>query len=220
MRWQHTRGDNEGLLGKQKQVGEMKNLTKQDLRQSTMEQKRQWAREGVSQARNSIYLAVGIFLVGIWIGAVYPENFGSFFEAVEECLRHRFEGRGVLLTIALIFIGNSMVAFFSILLGVLLGLVPLLSAIVNGVVVGVLFFTAAGSNQLSELWRLIPHGLFELPAIFVAWGLGLWHGTWVFRKDKGETLGNRRRRAFLALFLYVMPLLVIAAIIEGLLAKV
>jgi len=197
----------------------MTNLTKKDLKHSTWEQKRQWAHEGLSEARNFIYLATGIFLVGILIGAIYPERFWAVYETVGEALKYRFEDKGTLLTIVLLFVQNATVAFASILLGLLLGLVPILSAAANGIVVGVLFSVAASSSQLYELWKLLPHGVFELPAIFTAWGLGLWHGAWIFRKDKEEPLGNRRWKAFLVLFLYILPLLIIAAIIEGLLAK-
>jgi len=196
----------------------MNNLSKRDLKHSTWRQKRQWAHEGLSEARNFIYLATGIFFVGILTGAVYPELFGVVYETVAETLRYRFEDKGTWLTIVLLFVQNAAVAFASILLGLLLGLVPIFSAAANGVVVGVLFSVAASSGQLYGLWKLLPHGVFELPAIFTAWGLGLWHGAWIFRRDKGETLGNRRRKAFLVLFLYILPLLIIAAIIEGLLA--
>ncbi|MDY6987569.1 MAG: stage II sporulation protein M [Thermodesulfobacteriota bacterium] len=197
----------------------MTNLTKQDIKGSTWGQKRQWAHEGLSEARNFIYLATGIFFVGILTGTVCPERFGVVYETVAETLRYRFEDKGTLLTIALLFVQNATVAFASILLGLLLGLVPILSAAVNGIVVGVLFSVAARSSQLYALWQLLPHGVFELPAIFAAWGLGLWHGAWIFRRNKEETLGNRRRKAFLVLFLYILPLLIIAAIIEGLLAR-
>jgi stage II sporulation protein M len=204
---------------KAKEGSAMTNLTRRDLKRSTWLEKKQWANEGLSEARHFIYLASGIFFAGIVIGAARPEPFGPVYEAVGEALLYRFEGKGTLPTVFLLFIQNATVAFASILLGFLLGLVPILSAAANGVVVGVLFSLAASSSQLYELWKLLPHGVFELPAIFTAWGLGIWHGTWIFRKDKEETLGNRRRKAFLILILYILPLLIVAAVIEGLLAK-
>ncbi|MDY6955107.1 MAG: stage II sporulation protein M, partial [Thermodesulfobacteriota bacterium] len=152
----------------------MTNLKKENLKHSTWGQKREWAHEGLSEARHFIYLAAGIFFVGILTGAVYPERFGVIYETVAETLRYRFEDKGILLTIVLLFFQNATVAFASILLGLLLGLVPIFSAAANGIVVGVLLSVAARSSQLYELWMLLPHGIFELPAIFTAWGLGIW----------------------------------------------
>jgi len=149
------------------------NLTRADLKGATWAEKRRWAHEGLSEAKYFIYLATGIFVAGIVIGAVRPEPFGPVYEAVGEALLNRFEGKGILLTIVLLFVQNATVAFASILLGLLLGFVPILSAAANGIVVGVLVSVAASSSELCELWKLLPHGLFELPAIFTAWGLGI-----------------------------------------------
>ena len=73
----------------------MTNLTKKGLKLSTWGQKRQWAHEGLCEARNFIYLATGIFFVGILTGAAYPELFGVVYETVAETLRYRFEDKGL-----------------------------------------------------------------------------------------------------------------------------
>lgn len=43
----------------------------------------------------------------------------------------------------------------------------------------------------------------------------MWRGLWVFRKDKQETYASRARKGYLAFYRLVIPLLIIAAVIEG-----
>ena len=195
----------------------MENPTVKPAKESANEERKRRAREGLAEAREFIYLAVAFFLIGAVIGFAFPESFRPFFMDFEEYLEDRFAGRDALVTILLIFIQNFMAAVIAIIFGFLLGLVPVLSAVTNGILLGVVISMLAGSNQLLDLWKILPHGIFELPAIFIAWGLGIWCGAWFFRKDRSETLGSRRRKAALAFFVYSLPLLGIAAVIEGLL---
>lgn len=51
---------------------------------------------------------------------------------------------------------------------------------------------------------------------FLSWGMGLWLGAWSFRKDEHEPFCERMKGALRVLLAFIVPLLVIAAIIEGL----
>ena len=65
------------------------------------------------------------------------------------------------------------------------------------------------------LWRLAPHGIFELPALFISLGLGLKLGMFFLEKDKVKTFRNYLWNS-LRVFLYIIiPLLLVAALIEG-----
>jgi len=75
-------------------------------------------------------------------------------------------------------------------------------------------YSAAG---LLVLWRLIPHGIFELPAIFISLGLGIKMGFSFFSKNKSEEFKKRFFNSANVFLMIVIPLLIIAAIIEGLL---
>jgi uncharacterized membrane protein SpoIIM required for sporulation len=195
----------------------MKNITIKDFKESSLQQQKIWAAEGLKEAGTFIYFALSLFCIGIVIGFVYSESFQPLLRAFEKYLESRFAGRGTMFTIVLIFFQNFTAAIISILFGVLFGIVPFFSAVFNGIIIGALSAELAGANQLNRLWGLVPHGVFELPAIFMAWGLGLWHGAWLLRKDKSETLANRRNSAMLTFLRYGLPLLIIAAVIEGLL---
>jgi uncharacterized membrane protein SpoIIM required for sporulation len=57
-----------------------------------------------------------------------------------------------------------------------------------------------------------PHGMFELPAIFIVWGSCRACGC--FRKKRKRRTRNGRK-AYRVYFTLVLPLLVIAAVIKG-----
>jgi uncharacterized membrane protein SpoIIM required for sporulation len=57
--------------------------------------------------------------------------------------------------------------------------------------------------------------MFELPAVFISWGLGIWMGTWwLGRRDISAK--EKLKKALRIFFVIVLPLLVVAAVIEGL----
>jgi len=41
---------------------------------------------------------------------------------------------------------------------------------------------SVGIEGYGILWRLVPHGIFELPAVFISLGLGIKLGTFIFRE--------------------------------------
>jgi uncharacterized membrane protein SpoIIM required for sporulation len=51
--------------------------------------------------------------------------------------------------------------------------------------------------------------------MFTAWGLGIWQGIWFFQKSAKPSFRERRREALRTLFFIIIPLLLIAAAIEG-----
>ncbi len=197
----------------------MSNITREDIRNASPEQKRLWAREGLASAKTFIYAAVVIFVISTAIGLAEPETFKPALSVFKKEIVGRFEDKNVFVTILLIFAQNFLATFISAFLGVLLGFIPALSAISNGILLGVVISGTAGSDHPARMLLLVPHGIFELPAVMIAWGLGIWHGAWLFRKDKSETLKSRRLKVRLAFFRYCVPLLIIAAVIEGLMMK-
>jgi uncharacterized membrane protein SpoIIM required for sporulation len=53
-----------------------------------------------------------------------------------------------------------------------------------------------------------------------AWGFGIWRGTCYFQKRSGQTSEEIRKKAYRTYVTFILPLLMIAAIIEGLLIHV
>lgn len=102
--------------------------------------------------------------------------------------------------------------------GMLAGLGPVYMMLFNGLLIGVVGGACYRAGMSVALWSFVtPHGVLELPAIFIAGGAGLllargivFPGT-LPRRDAIADAGRDAVR----LMLGVVPILVIAGIIEG-----
>jgi len=171
----------------------------------------------IKESKNFIYFIMGVFFAFALIGFFVPasEDISKMiFEFIEKLLEQT-KGLSQLELIRFIFMNNLQSSFFGVVFGVVLGIFPVLAAITNGYVLGFVGAMSVRSEGISVLWRLFPHGIFELPAVFISLGLGLKIGSFIFQKEKGKSF----RRCFwnsIKVFLFVIiPFLIIAAIIEG-----
>lgn len=168
----------------------------------------------IKESRNYIYSIVALFLFSVLIGFFVPvpetlqEEIVSFFE---EIVRET-EGMSLIELIMFIMLNNLQASFIGMILGVFLGIFPVISSISNGYIVGVAANLSANNAGFASLLRLLPHGIFELPALFISLGLGVRLGFSFIKKSSfKEDLINS-----LKVFLYiVVPLLIVAGIIEG-----
>jgi len=167
------------------------------------------------ESRWHIVASLGIFALTFIIGFVLPVFFREeIFKFIAD-LTLSIEGLGTLELIWFIFLNNLQASFFAIVFGVLIGIFPLVMGVTNGYLLGFVSREAVGVGGIFVLWRLVPHGIFELPAVIFSIGIGMKIGLDLFRKDK------RFRHNFveaIRFFVFViLPLLVIAGVIEGIL---
>jgi stage II sporulation protein M len=174
--------------------------------------------------RKYIYFAAYIFIFFIILGLVLPTP--DFIQVqIQNMIKELAEktaNLNIFELILFIFKNNFSVAFIGLFLGLIFCFVPILLAVSNGYVLGyvvkVVIFKLGISAGIISLWKLLPHGIFEIPAILISLGLGIKLGV-VFIKSLNE--GSFKK--FLSDFLYLLkvficvifPLLLIAAIIEG-----
>ena len=170
--------------------------------------------EALREAGKLILVALLLFLGGIIIGLTHPSWAEMDLAFLKEIARQLY-GKSTYAIIGTLFLRNSLAAALSVVLGPLLGIVPVLGALVNGLLVGLTFTYVSEADKIKTLLQLLPHGLFELPAMFMAWGLGIWQGIWVFQKSVKPSFRVRRRKALRILVLIIIPLILIAAVIEG-----
>jgi len=171
----------------------------------------------IKESRNYIYFSVLIFLIFSFIGFFFPvpdSLSGVIMNFIEELLlKTQDMSHGGL--IWFILLNNIQSSFFGMIYGILFGIFPIMASLVNGYLLGFVASEAVQSNGISVLWRLFPHGVLELPALFISLGLGIKLGSFVFGKNKLKTLKIYFIKSIKTFLLVVVPLLILAAIIEG-----
>jgi len=135
----------------------------------------------LKSSKGFIYGIVIIFFVFALIGYFIPVP-----ESVTEQLLNfimeilaKTEGMSQFELIGFIFLNNVQSSFYGLVFGVLVGIFPLIATILNGYFLGFVAFMSVQADGISILWRLLPHGIFEFPAVFISLGLGLKLGLWL-----------------------------------------
>lgn len=173
----------------------------------------------LKESRKFVYLIVVIFFVFALIGffVPFPDSIiEKILEYIQEILS-KTENMGVSELTSFIFFNNLKSSFFGMVFGFILGIFPVLVAVVNGGLLGFVASAVVSQEGFLSLWRIFPHGIFELPAVFISLGLGLKFGTFVFQKDKSKYFKKYFWNSLRVFFFVIIPLLIIAAIIEGVL---
>ncbi len=168
----------------------------------------------LSRARGGIALVAVVYGLAAILGWSFPQHF-QFLEAQITTLVQQFAHLGAWEFIFRVFVHNLLICYVASCLVALFGLVPLFLAATNGLLIGWLFTWLQDATWYELTAMLAPHGVFELPAMFIALGVGFWRG-WGYR-GAPEPLGwwGRVKRAHCVFLVFVLPLLLVAAIIEG-----
>lgn len=153
------------------------------------------------------------FIIGFFVPI--PEFILSMIkEWVSEVLKQT-EGLGFFGMWFFIFKNNVSIAFLAIFLGLFFGLFPALSLIFNAYFVGAVTSMVVKETNIREIWRLVPHGIFELPAIFISFAIGIKIGTFILYRNPWEKMKEYLKNGLRIFIYFVAPLLIIAAIIEA-----
>jgi len=126
-----------------------------------------------------------------------------------------FDGGMLFFTILL---HNVMATIILLISGVIVGIIPTFAIGANGFVLGVVYRQTAEVVGYSKVTlKVLPHVLFELPALLIATSYGLWLGVEVIRRMRSKEsmlLRFHIEHAFRRYFAIVFPLLIVAAGIE------
>ncbi len=171
----------------------------------------------INDSGNFIFLAIAVFFAFSLVSFFLPvpsqisEQILTFIRELIETTRD-MDAKSMS---GFIFFNNLQSSFMGMAFGVFLGIFPLAVAAVNGYILGFVASISVSSEGVFVLWRLFPHGIFELPAVFISLGMGLKIGSFIFQKKKFDFLKENFWKSLKAFFLIVVPLLAVAAIIEG-----
>lgn len=171
----------------------------------------------IKESKNFIYGIIIIFFLFSLIGFFVPlpeEISQQILDYFKEIIL-KTENYSSSEMIFFLFENNSMATFIGLFSGIFLGIFSVFNAILNGFVLGFAGSISVTQNGISSLLLLVPHGIFELPAVFISLGLGVKLGSFIFKKDKTETLKEYFNNSLKVYFLIIFPLLIFAALIEG-----
>ena len=168
----------------------------------------------ISKAKYFVLIAAIIYCSGLVVGLTSPDSF-SFFEQIMGELTNEFADRNAADFILKIFAHNLIATYVVICMGVLFGIVPVCAAAFNGLITGWVIAKVSGMSFFEIAIMLFPHGIFEYPAMMLAWGLGIWMGFGYRFSDSQSTRSERWQKATKVFIAVILPLLCIAAIIEG-----
>ncbi len=171
----------------------------------------------IKESKKFIYSAIGIFSFFVLMGYFIPVP-KSLYDVIIPFIKNLIEqtqGMSQAQLIQFIIENNVKSTFIGILSGIVLGVFPAISAIANGYMLGFVSLLSVKAGGFLTLWKLFPHGIFELPAVFISLGLGIKMGTFIFQKKKIKSFVDYFIKSLKVFLLIIIPLLIIAGIIEG-----
>jgi len=176
----------------------------------------------LKESKNFIYFSILAFFLFALVGFFFPAPEAVANKIIElfKDILSKTEGLSGFELIIFIFKNNIQASLLGLVFGIVFGIYPIFAIIFNGYVVGFAGKLATINGGVYSLLSLIPHGIFELPAIFISFALGIKLGSFIFKKDKLESLKDYISNSFRIFILIVIPLLIVAAIIEGILIAI
>jgi len=152
-------------------------------------------------------------MISIILGFIFPSVFEGQIKKLIQSLAEQVKGLNFIELFIFIFTNNLKTAFLGMILGLII-IIPIFYCLFNGYVLGFVANLVSKEQGFSSLWRILPHGVFEIPALFLSLALGLRLGMFLFAKKKKLYL-KENLSSSLRVFVYVIiPLLLIAGLIE------
>lgn len=160
----------------------------------------------LKESKRAIIFTILVFVFSTILGIL---NADYISELITPMLRELVEKTQDLNTFELflyIFYNNSLTSLTGLFLGIFAAFIPIIIAFTNGIVLGFVLERTLQVAGIFEIWRLFPHGIFELPAVFISLGLGTKLGLDIFSnymsKNKNKILKSSLGiiSIFLALF--------------------
>jgi stage II sporulation protein M len=145
----------------------------------------------------------------------FADTLGHFIKTFAELPRLRLA--------AAIFLNNAAKTLLAIVLGPVLGIVPAIFLLANGVALAIaMSLSIAARGVWLSVLSIAPHGIIELPAVFLGTSIGLMLGIRTIaglRRGSQTSLKHELIRALRYYCTVIAPLLFVAAIVEAFLTS-
>ena len=116
-----------------------------------------------------------------------------------------------------IFANNAFKCLLVIVLGLAVGIAPLIFILANGLILGIVIgVTMKSTSLLYVLVGVVPHGVIELPMVFVSAAIGLKLGVDMLRALLGKNVNvvDKLVESLMIYLVWIFPLLFLAAFVE------
>ena len=185
--------------------------------QDVVEKYNSYVIETIKEYQKLLILVSFLFLIGFAFGTVSSIDIFMLFKDVFAKLLDKFKDSPGINLLLKIFSHNLLAVVIAITLGFVFGIFPIISALINGFIIGLLLVILNDSAAISPaefILALIPHGIFEIPALFLSFALGINLGSWPFKKNKKVFFKKTFNKYFSICLKIIIPFLFVAAIIE------
>lgn len=219
-----TAGTPEGEMGNRGYAAEEKGFFPGSSAVEAWHDSRKDPKKGFTEYLRFIWpyalLMAFIFFVFLGVGYYSASSFPSMAETLRESFSSRFASimtLNPLFIMFTIFLNNAFLSLLFLVLGLALGILPVIFIAFNGYVVGVIVYLIAQERGMFFiLLGLLPHGILELPMVFLSAGIGLRLGYQVFSALIGRPtqIKSEFKEGLTFYFHWILPLLLVAAIIE------
>src|SRR4030042_5940904 len=128
-----------------------------------------------------------IFAASFLAGAIAPPAIRQQMTGGFQAVVGNYRGLAGGMLFFNILVQNVMATIFVIISGVIVGIIPTIAISSNGFGLGVLYRPAVEVSGYSKAaLKVLPYGVFEIPALLIAASYGLWLGRTVLRGVGGE----------------------------------
>lgn len=164
-------------MARKKRVIEVKKNSKKDSNKFSLNEfiygNFRLALKSLGQIKRYVLFSLILFLISGIIGYIFPQLFEKQVLELIKQLVEQTKGLSGIELIKFIIYNNVKSAFIGLIFGVFFALVPVGILLVNGYVIGFVANKAVQFESIFVLWRLFPHGIFEIPAIMISIGIGI-----------------------------------------------
>jgi stage II sporulation protein M len=175
-----------------------------------------WFRQAwdlVKDNRRLVYGFLIAWLAMAAIGYLLPTLLEDWVQSIIDDTTSDLDGKN-LREIILYLTWSNLLAFgLIVVLGIFF--MPLAAVTLNGYLLGAVLWEVMQDEGFGLAWRIAPHGALEIPALCISLAFGLRIGLCLFKRNRFENLKRTYKEAFLVYVFIVLPLTVVAAVIEG-----
>jgi stage II sporulation protein M len=167
--------------------------------------------------KDSFYIKASLYLftLSILLGIIFPQFLSEIRTEIFNAIIDQVKDSNYLQLSFFIIQNNLKTTFISLLLGIIF--FPLFALFINGFFIGSILVESVNKTSIWILWRLFPHGVFELPAIILSFAYGLKISLCWFKRNRFTNFKQTYREAFHVFVYIIAPLIIIAGFIEALL---